>query len=112
MQLRTTQIENIIVLLRTQVLNYLSDNVDKARGRPRRHRPTILAESANWAVNKIHGDMRTVQGRLLKVEATAWIAEKDLSNLHDFIAEYRRTLEGKEKKIIGVRKSSRRKIKH
>ena len=79
----------------------------KIRGRPRSHRPRITADGTTWEVNKIIADIQSGGKRLLKIEATAWIAEGDFPDLHNFVAEYRRKQaqrKGKTKNMVGVKR--------
>ena len=74
----------------------------------------ITVGNTAWEVTKIAGDQQSGEGRVLKVQAEAWLAEKDLSALRDAIAIYRgkqgRT-RGKRKSICGGRRrSARRRI--
>ena len=74
----------------------------RGRGRPRRNRIAIAMGNAIWEVTKIAGDEQSNEGRVLKVQAEAWLAEEDLPSLQDAIAEYR----GKQGRTRGKRKSS------
>ena len=60
----------------------------RGRGRPRRSRPTIVVGNTYWEVTKVAGDEQSGEGRVFKVQAEAWLAEKDVSSLRDAIATY------------------------
>ncbi|KAI4260742.1 MAG: hypothetical protein LQ352_000134 [Teloschistes flavicans] len=83
------------------------------RGRPRRSRPTIVVGKTTWEVTKVAGDEQSGEGPVLKVQAEAWLAEKDLPALRDVIAIYRGKqgpTRRKRKSICGgQRRSARRK---
>ena len=85
--------------------------VRRGRGRPRRNRPAIAASNAVWEVTKIARDKPSSDGWLVKVQAEAWLVEKDLPSLQNAIAAYRgkqgRT-EGKRKSIFGGERRSAR----
>ena len=61
----------------------------RGRGRPRRSRPTIVVGNTTWEVIKVAGDEQSGEGRVFKVQAEAWLAEKNISSLRDVIATYR-----------------------
>ncbi|KAI4222239.1 MAG: hypothetical protein L6R40_008597, partial [Gallowayella cf. fulva] len=87
----------------------------RGRGRPRRTRPTIIVGNTTWEVTKVAGDEQSCEGRVFKVQAEAWLAEKDVSSLRDAMATYR-SKQGctrrKRKSICGgQRRSARRKRK-
>ncbi|KAL8809568.1 MAG: hypothetical protein Q9223_007908 [Gallowayella weberi] len=84
----------------------------RGRGRPRRSRPTIVVGNITWEVTKVAGDEQSDEGRVFKVQAEAWLAEKDVSSLRDAIAMYRAKqgpTRRKRKSICGgQRRSARR----
>lgn len=83
----------------------------RGRGRPRRSRSAITVGNATWEVTKIAGDEQLGKGRVLKVQAEAWLAEEDLPALRDAIATYRGTqgrTRGKRKSICGGQRRSAR----
>ena len=95
-----------------QALMASSPRVARTRGRPRRSRPTIVVGTTTWEVTKVAGDEESGEGRVFKVQAEAWLAEKEVSSLCDAIATYR-SKQGctrrKRKSICGAqRRSSRR----
>ncbi|KAL9580022.1 MAG: hypothetical protein Q9212_004739 [Teloschistes hypoglaucus] len=59
------------------------------RGRPPRSRTAITICNGVWKVTKIAGDEQSGEGRILKVQAEAWLAEEDLLVLQEVIAAYR-----------------------
>ena len=61
----------------------------RGRGRPRRSRPTIVVGNTTWEVTKVAGDEHSGEGPVLKVQAEAWLVEKDLPALRNVIAIYR-----------------------
>ncbi|KAI4135949.1 MAG: hypothetical protein LQ347_000235 [Umbilicaria vellea] len=69
-------------------------------GRPRRSRTAITVGNAIWEVTKIARDKQLGEGQVLKVQAEAWLAEKDLPSLQDAIATY----QGKQGRMRGKRK--------
>ncbi|KAI4192966.1 MAG: hypothetical protein LQ350_008522 [Teloschistes chrysophthalmus] len=84
----------------------------RGRGRPRRSRPTIVVGNTSWEVTKVAGDEQSGEGRVFKVQAEAWLAEKDVSSLRDAIATYwgkQGPTRRKRKSICGgQRRSARR----
>ena len=61
----------------------------------------ITVCNTTWEVTKIAGDEQSGEGRILKIQAEAWLAEEDLLALRDAIATYR----GKQGRTRGKRKS-------
>ncbi|CAO1606377.1 hypothetical protein XANCAGTX0491_009874 [Xanthoria calcicola] len=88
--------------------------VRRGRGRPPRSRTAITVCNAVWEVTKIAGDEQAGEGRVLKVQAEAWLAEEDLLALREAIAAYRGKQgrkRGKRKSICGgQRRSARRRV--
>ncbi|KAL8799826.1 MAG: hypothetical protein Q9200_007435 [Gallowayella weberi] len=83
----------------------------RGRGRPRRSRPTIVVGNTTWEVTKVAGDEQSGEGRVFKVQAEAWLAEKDVSSLRDAIAMYRAKpgpTRKKRKSICGEQRRSAR----
>ncbi|KAI4218381.1 MAG: hypothetical protein L6R36_008984 [Xanthoria steineri] len=83
----------------------------RGRGRPRRSRPTIVVGNTTWEVTKVAGDEQSSEGPALKVQAEAWLAEKDLPALRDVIAIYRGnqgSTRRKRKSIYGGKRRSAR----
>ncbi|KAI4192512.1 MAG: hypothetical protein LQ350_008634 [Teloschistes chrysophthalmus] len=58
----------------------------RGRGRPRRSRPAIVVGNTTWEVTKVAGDEQSGEGPVFKVQAEAWLAEKDVSSLRNAIA--------------------------
>ena len=83
------------------VYSFTSPMARRGRGRPPRSRTAITVCNAVWEVIKIAGDKQTGEGRVLKVQAEAWLAEEDLLALREAIAKYR----GKQGRKRGKRKS-------
>ncbi|KAL8831579.1 MAG: hypothetical protein Q9191_000788 [Dirinaria sp. TL-2023a] len=83
----------------------------RGRGRPRCSRPTIVVGTTCWEVTKVAGDEQSSKGRIFKVQAEAWLAEKDVSSLRDAIATYwgKQGRTRRKRKIIcgGKRRSAR-----
>ncbi len=88
--------------------------VCRGRGRPPRSRTAITVCNAVWEVTKIAGDEQSGEGRVLKVQAEAWLVEEDLLALREAIATYRGKQgrkRGKRKSICGrQRRSARRRM--
>ena len=83
----------------------------RGRGRPRRSRPTIVVGNTCWEVTKVAGDEQSGEGRVFKVQAEAWLAEKDVSSLRDAIATYwakQGRTRRKRKSICGGKRRSAR----
>lgn len=60
----------------------------RGRDRPPRSRTAITVCNAVWEVTKIAGDKQSGEGRVLRVQFEAWLAEEDLLALRDAIATY------------------------
>ena len=67
----------------------------RGRDKPRRSRFTIVVESTCWKIIKVAGDEQSNEERVFKIQAEAWLTEKDVSALRDVIA----TPRGKQSRI-------------
>ena len=81
------------------------------RGRPCCSRTAITVGNVVWKVTKIAGDQQSGEGRILKVQAEAWLAEEDLPVLRGVIEIYRakqgRTRDKRKGICRGKRRSAR-----
>ncbi|KAI4193559.1 MAG: hypothetical protein LQ350_008259 [Teloschistes chrysophthalmus] len=86
----------------------------RGRGKPRYSRPKVVVGNTTWEVTKVAGHEQSGEEQLFKVQAEAWLAEKETSSLRDAIATYQ-SKQGctrkKRKSICGAQRRTLRRRK-